>query len=151
RRMRTRCSAVIPTWCATCRKYWSSAACAGIDAASRGISRSRRIGNRAVIALARRACRRQRRPKSFGKRDLTVANGNELDVEDQRRIRRNDVAGSAAAVGQVRRNHERASAADAHAGDTVVPAGNDATAAQRETERRTAIERGVEFSPFFIG
>src|SRR5438128_2104555 len=148
--MRTRCCAVTLTWCATCKKCSSSAACAGIGAASRVISHSRRIGEARRRGACTPPCRRQRRARSFEKRDLVVANRNELDLEDQRRVGWNDAARAMAAVGHLRRDHQRAPPPDAHPRHALVPAADDAAAAQRKTERRTAIERGVEFAPFFI-
>ena len=68
----------------------------------------------------------------------------QLDVEDQRGVRRNHAAGAARAVAQSRRNHERALAAHLHAGNAFVPALDHAARAERERERGVAIARAVE-------
>src|SRR6202035_1256061 len=69
----------------------------------------------------------------------------ELDVEDQRGVRRNDAAGAAAAVAELGRNDQRALAADLHGRDAFVPAANDLADADLERERLIAIDRRVEF------
>src|SRR5580704_1136024 len=69
----------------------------------------------------------------------------ELDVEDQRGIRRDDAAGAAGAVAELGGNDQRALAADLHGRDAFVPAANDLADADLERERLVAIDRGVEF------
>src|SRR6202035_528010 len=69
----------------------------------------------------------------------------ELDVEDQRGVRRNDAAGAAGAVAELGRNDQRALAADLHGRDAFVPAANDLADADLERERLVAIDRRVEF------
>jgi hypothetical protein len=54
----------------------------------------------------------------------------EIDVEDQHGIRWVDAASAARAVAQVRRNDQRALAADMHGGETLVPALNHLTLAE---------------------
>src|SRR5215469_3354990 len=71
--------------------------------------------------------------------------GEQLDVEQQRRVRRDDAAGAAGAVAERRRDDQRALAADLHGGDAFVPAANDLAHADLELERLAAIDRGVEF------
>src|SRR4051794_12955928 len=72
------------------------------------------------------------------------ADAEQLDVEHQRRVRRDHTAGAAAAVAERRRNDERALAADLHAGDPLIPAGDHLAAAEHERERLVAIARAVE-------
>src|SRR6516162_10913141 len=69
----------------------------------------------------------------------------QLDVEDQRRVRRNDAAGAACAVAERGRNDQRALAADLHGGNALVPAGDHAVLADRKLERLIAIDGGIEF------
>src|SRR5262245_15826531 len=69
----------------------------------------------------------------------------QLDVEHQRRIRRDHAAGTAGAVAERRRNDQRALAADLHGGDALVPALDDAALADWEVERLVAVDRRVEF------
>ena len=52
----------------------------------------------------------------------------ELHVEHQRRAGRNDAAGAAVAVGEVRRDDEAALPADLHAGDALIPSLDHLTA-----------------------
>src|ERR1700722_6678988 len=68
----------------------------------------------------------------------------QFDIEDQRRVRRDDAAGAAGAVAERRRNDQRALAADLHRGDALVPPGDHLPAADRKLERLTAVDRGVE-------
>src|ERR1044071_2729263 len=69
----------------------------------------------------------------------------EFDIEDQRRVRRDDTAGAARAVAELGRDDEGALAAALHAGDTLVPALDDLAAAQGEAEGLAAVDRAVEF------
>src|SRR5262245_36943144 len=69
----------------------------------------------------------------------------ELDLEHQRRIRGNEpVLDVAAAVGERRRDHELALAADLHARHALLPALDHVAAAERERERLVAVARAVE-------
>src|SRR5207248_2199754 len=56
----------------------------------------------------------------------------QLDLEDQRRLRRDDAAAAVLAVGEHGRDEEPALAADAHAGDAFVQAPDDVARAERE-------------------
>src|ERR1700761_7604716 len=69
----------------------------------------------------------------------------QLDVEQKRRVRRNDAAGAARAVAERRRDDQGALAADLHGGDAFVPAADDLAHADLEFERLAAVDRGVEF------
>src|ERR1700675_3075844 len=75
----------------------------------------------------------------------TLFDADELDVEDQRGVWRNDAAGAAGAIAELGRNDQRALAADLHGRDAFVPAGDDLVHADLELERLVAIDRGVEF------
>src|SRR5438477_12519070 len=68
----------------------------------------------------------------------------QLHLEDQRRPRRNHAAGAPVAVAEMRRDDELALAAHAHRADAFVPAFDDASLADREHQRLTAIDRRVE-------
>src|SRR5262245_3715306 len=70
--------------------------------------------------------------------------GEQLDFEDERGVGRDDVAGAALAVGQVRRNGQLALAADFHAGDAFVPALDHFAPAKRKIERHVAVFAAVE-------
>ena len=75
----------------------------------------------------------------------------QLDVKDERRVRRNHaVAGAADAVGEIGRNDEATRAADLHSRDALLPAQNHAPAAQRKRERLTAIEGAVELAAALV-
>src|SRR4051794_25813521 len=66
--------------------------------------------------------------------------------EDQRLIGADDAAGAALAVGEVGRDRDPAPAAHAHAGDALVPAGDDLALAEPELEGVAAVPRGVELA-----
>src|SRR5262249_42586897 len=68
----------------------------------------------------------------------------QLDLEEERRVRRNHAARSARDVTEIRRNQERTLAADLHRRDALVPSLDHAALPDRERERRSAIERAVE-------
>src|SRR3954447_20958385 len=78
------------------------------------------------------------------------ADAEQLDVEHQRRVRRDHTAGAAAAIAERRRNDERALAADLHAGDALIPAGDHLAAAEHERERLVAIARAVGLRPMMV-
>src|SRR6185295_8917175 len=64
--------------------------------------------------------------------------------EHQCRVRRDHAAGAAGSVAELRRNDQRALAANLHRGDALVPAGDDAALADGEFERLIAIDGRVE-------
>src|SRR5688572_8741831 len=68
-------------------------------------------------------------------RSLTSSHVEQLDVEQERGVRGDHAAGAARAVAVIRRDRQRAAAADLHAGDTLVPSADDLAAAQTERER----------------
>src|ERR1700722_9233872 len=72
----------------------------------------------------------------------------QLDVEQQRRVRRDDTAGAARTVAESRRNDQRTLAADLHGGDAFVPALNHVALADSEFEWLVAIDRRIEFLAF---
>src|SRR5688500_9694679 len=76
-----------------------------------------------------------------------LTNLQELDVEDQCRIRRDDVTRSFGAVAQRGRDHELPPAAHLHPRHTLVPARDHAAGPEPEFERLVAIAAGVEFRP----
>ncbi|MCW3060610.1 MAG: hypothetical protein JWQ02_2431, partial [Capsulimonas sp.] len=57
-------------------------------------------------------------------RRVGLFDGDELDVEDEGGVGGDDAAGASGAVGEVAGDGELAFAADAHAGDAFVPAGD---------------------------
>src|SRR4051794_17909953 len=75
----------------------------------------------------------------------------QLDVEHERGVGRDHAACPAAAVAERRRNDERALAANLHAGDALVPAGDHLTGAEHEHERIVAIARAVELGAVMVG
>jgi hypothetical protein len=64
----------------------------------------------------------------------------QIDVEYQRGARRDDATGAARAIAQVRRNDQRALAADMRGGDAFVPALDDLALAEREGKRLAPVE-----------
>ena len=64
---------------------------------------------------------------------------------------RDDAAGAAVAVPEVRRDDQAAAAADPHAGDARVPAGDHLAGAQAEAELLAAVPRGVELLAAGVG
>src|SRR5271168_801788 len=78
-------------------------------------------------------------------RRAPLLHAEQIYVEHQRGARRNDAAGAARAIAQVRRNDQRALAADMHGGDAFVPALDDLALAEREGKRLATVERAVEF------
>jgi hypothetical protein len=75
---------------------------------------------------------------------LFSGDAEQLDLEHQRRIRRDHAARAARAIREVRRNGELALAADFHAGDALVPASDHLPPAEAEFERIVAIDARVE-------
>src|SRR5690348_10334721 len=72
----------------------------------------------------------------------------QLDVENQRGVGRNDTAGTALSIAELRRNDQRSLAADLHGGDALIPAGDDALHADGKLEGRAAVDGRIEFSAF---
>src|SRR5690348_2503378 len=72
----------------------------------------------------------------------------QLDVENQRGVGRNDTAGTALSIAELRRNDQRSLAADLHGGDALVPAGDDALHADGKLEGRSAVDGRIEFPAF---
>src|SRR5262245_64087141 len=70
--------------------------------------------------------------------------GEELDLEDERGAGRDDAAGAALAVAQVRGNDQLALAAHLHGAHAFVPALDHSPLADREHERLAAIHRAIE-------
>src|ERR1022692_2509921 len=68
----------------------------------------------------------------------------QLDLEQQRGVRRNDAAGPAGAIAEGRRDDQRALAADLHAGDAFVPPLDHLALPEREGKRAPAIVRAIE-------
>src|SRR4051794_4537387 len=68
----------------------------------------------------------------------------EVDDEHERLVGLDGAARPAAAVTQVRRDGELAPATHLHSQNSLVPAGDDLTAAEPETERVTPVVRRVE-------
>src|SRR2546428_3678615 len=68
----------------------------------------------------------------------------QLDLELERGIGRDDVAGAARAVAERRRHDEDAFAADLHASHAFVPTLDDLATAERERERLTTVLGAVE-------
>src|ERR1700759_1871243 len=69
----------------------------------------------------------------------------QLDLEQERGVRRNDAARAARAVAELWRDQQRTRAANFHAGDAFIPTFEDTTRADGERERATTIPRAVEF------
>src|SRR5246127_1635149 len=67
----------------------------------------------------------------------------QFDVEHQRGVRGNDATGAAGAIAQRGRNDQRTLAADLHAGDAFVPAGDHLALSDRKLERLVAVDRRV--------
>src|SRR5690606_28768686 len=94
---------------------------------------------------ARRGRRRQcgctaRRPQRSHVPARAAGSGAEQgDLEEQRRVRRNDAAGAARAITELGRDHEPAGTADLQAGDAFVPAADHMAGAERKAKRLAAI------------
>src|SRR5258708_36713123 len=69
----------------------------------------------------------------------------QLDLEHERRVRRNYRWEPALAVGEVRRDRELAHLAHHHPGDPLVPSLDDPPASEREAEALPPVARAVEF------
>ena len=70
---------------------------------------------------------------------LSRREGHQLNIEDERRIRRDDSAGTAAAVPQARRNAEHTLLSHLHVQECLIPALDDAADADLELERLATI------------
>src|ERR1700682_360487 len=68
----------------------------------------------------------------------------ELDVENQGGIRRDRPGGAARAIAELGRDRQCTRAADLHAGDPLVPAGDYLLGAEGELEGLAAVDRAVE-------
>src|SRR5262249_23678980 len=68
----------------------------------------------------------------------------QFDLEDERRVGRDDAAGAAFAIAEVGWDDELAGAAFLHAGDAFVPALDDDPLADGELERNLAIAARIE-------
>src|SRR5581483_1677784 len=73
------------------------------------------------------------------------ANVEELDVEHERRVRRDGPSRAAGAVAEVGRNDQRSRTADLHPGHALIPAANDFAGAELERKGLVAIAGAVEF------
>src|SRR5690606_15181518 len=67
-----------------------------------------------------------------------------LDLEEQRRVGRDDAAIAAGAIGQIGRDQQRALAAHLHVGDAFITALDDLALAELEFERLAALVGTVE-------
>src|SRR5579872_5196119 len=70
----------------------------------------------------------------------------QLHLEQQRCVGRDDAAGASGAVAEIGRDRELADAADLHRGDAFVPALDHLPHADPELERLAAITRAVELA-----
>src|SRR3989338_253597 len=75
-----------------------------------------------------------------------LANFEKLDFENECRVRRNRTD-ALCPIAKLRRNDERALAADPHTGETLLPPFYHTTFAEFELERLVAIVRAVKFRP----
>src|SRR6476620_11683694 len=98
--------------------------------------RTRRAERARVIA--RRTRRAERAPV------MALSHVVEVDDEDQRLPRLDRGTGATLAVGQVRGDRQLTTAADLHALDALVPAGDDHADPEAEGERLAPVPRGVE-------
>ena len=78
-------------------------------------------------------------------------NLHQLDVEHQRRVRRDHAARAARAVAHVRRNHQPALAADLHADHAFVPALDDLPAPSGNSNGSLRSTELSNFLPLFSG
>ena len=106
---------------------------------------------REVYVMLRQTAPADEPHPAAGRRERVSAIGGlfdaeQFDVEDQRRVRRNDAAGAARAIAELGRDDQRALAADLHGGDAFVPAGDDLVLADRKLERLAAIDRSSRIS-----
>src|SRR5262252_7493440 len=63
----------------------------------------------------------------------------ELDVEHQRRVWRDDATGAARAVAELGGNDQRPLTANLHSGDTLIPSGNHLTCSELELKWIAAV------------
>src|SRR6187200_1163019 len=74
----------------------------------------------------------------------------QFDLEEKRGVRRDHAACALAAVAHLRRDRQRAFAADFHSGDSLIPALDDLPGTKSKRERLVAIARAVEFLSLVI-
>src|SRR5262249_32072457 len=91
--------------------------------------------------------RQDRRREALSRRFSALANGDELDVENESCIRGDLRRRASRSVGHLWWNRELAAAADAHTEEALVPSLDDLAFAESELERRAAIARAVELRP----
>src|SRR5581483_3610813 len=89
--------------------------------------------------------------RTYSIADDALLHTEKLDVEHERRVRRDRSAGAARAVPEIGWNDQRPLAAHLHAGHTHVPAADHLPRAKLEGERLPAITRAVEFLAVFVG
>src|SRR3954468_20662278 len=118
----------------TCPRPWSCAAAHCHSTPTR-----LRRATEAASRPARRACG-ARRPRSARR----SAHTDEVHDEHQRLVGADDSAGTALAIGQLRRERDLAPAAPPHPRHALVPAGDDLALAELELERVPAVPGGVE-------
>jgi ribosome-associated protein len=75
----------------------------------------------------------------------------QVDHEDQGLAGLDHAAGAAVAVAELGRDHELAAAADLHALDALVPAGDDLSDTEAEVQRGAAVVRRVELLTRRVG
>src|SRR5262249_11054062 len=68
----------------------------------------------------------------------------ELDVEHQRRVRREHAPGAARTISELGGNDQRSLAAHLHSGNTLIPSRNHLTGSELELKRIVAIAGAVE-------
>lgn len=73
-----------------------------------------------------------------------VVDRNELGGENEGGVRRNDSASALLAVGKMRGDGELSLLANAHAENTLVPAGDDSSSAKGELDGLASLDGGVE-------
>jgi len=89
-------------------------------------------------------------PHCASKSDL-VLDPDELSLEDERRVGRDDTAHGAVSVGKVGGDGELALLADLHAEEALIPALDDLALADSEVERRATVVAGVELGAISEG
>src|SRR3990172_186081 len=149
------CGSVISSSCASlksvvmcaCASAEPSAAGCGVPATlpsgctrSDSFSMPRRMPRRRAPASGRRRSSR----RLIGTR--RSAYGEQLDFENQRRVRRDRAAGAARAVAELGRNDELAPPAHLHALHAFVPALDDVAGGEREFERGAALLARIELA-----
>src|SRR5690606_5959219 len=108
-------------------------------AALGSLGKPRRPGRRRIRDSTQFARVPPRRPRPRGPLHFE-----EVDLEEQRGVRRDHAAGPAGAVAELGRDHEPAGATDPHAGDALIPAADHVAGAEREAERLAPVLARVE-------